>query len=115
MSIVKVQVERSQVDKARSRKLPYSDELEFQQPVWIYKTSSLHPTEYTVRLPSGVKLYPAGDYVADIQDNMQPDKYGGMSINPFAPLPLIPATPEFFQYFDKLQIQLMEQVNKLRG
>jgi hypothetical protein len=115
MSFVKVHVERSQVDKVMSRTNKITGELEFQQPVWIYKTSSFHPTEFTIRLPSGVKLYPAGDYVADIQDTMQPDRYGGMSVNPFQPLPLIPATPEFLQYFDKLQVQLLEQVNKLRG
>ncbi len=113
MSLVKVSVERAQVDKVRSRKLPNSDELEFQQLVWIYKESSKHPTEYQIRLPSGVKLYPEGDYIADIQANMQPDKYQGMSINPFAATTLVPATPEFLKFYDHLQTQLVENFNKL--
>ncbi len=113
MSIVKVSVERSQTDKARSRTNAATGEIEYQQPVWVYRTFSKHPTEFVVRLPAGVKLYPEGDYFTDIQANMVADKYQGMSVNPFSPMVLVPATPPFVEFYDKLQAQLVEQFNKL--
>ena len=40
MSLVKVTVERSQVDAVRSRSIPNTGELEYLQKIWIYKTGS---------------------------------------------------------------------------
>jgi hypothetical protein len=113
MSLVKVFVERAQVDAVRSRKIPNSDEVEFLQKVWVYKSGSRFPTEYQIRLPAGVRLYPEGDYVLDLQTNVKPDKYLGLSFDPFAPTTLKSVTPQFIEAFDKLSDQLYQQLHKL--
>jgi len=113
MSLVKVSVERAQVDTVRSRTIPNTGEMEFLQKVWVHKSGSKFPTEYQIRLPSGLKFYPEGDYVCDLQMNIRPDKYMGMSFDAFAPTVLTPATPPFLDAFDKLNDQLYQQLHKL--
>jgi hypothetical protein len=110
MSLVKVFIERAQVDAIRSRAIPNTGELEYLQKVWVYKAGSRFPTEYQIRLPAGVKLYPEGDYVLDLQTNIKPDKYLGLSFDPFAPAILRPVTPQFIETFDKLSEQLYQQL-----
>jgi len=112
MSLVKVSVERSQVDSVRSRTIPNSGELEFQQKIWVYKSGSKFPTEYQIRLPGGIKFYPEGDYVFDLQTNIKPDKYTGLSFDSFAPTTLKQVTPQFLEAFDKFTDQLYQQLNK---
>jgi len=112
MSLVKVVVERAQVDAIRSRTIPNTGEIEYLQKVWVYKTGSRFPTEYQIRLPAGVKLYPEGDYVLDLQTNIKPDKYLGLSFDPFAPITLKPVAAQFIEAFDKLNDQLYQQINK---
>lgn len=113
MSLVKVTVERSQVDAVRTRTIPNSGELEFLQKVWVHKTGSKFPTEYQIRLPAGVKFYPEGDYVCDLQINIKPDKYLGLSFDAFAPTVLKPITAQFIEAFDKVSEQLYQQLQKL--
>lgn len=110
MTLVRAFTERAQVDAIRSRKLPNSDEIEFQQKIWVYKSGSKFPTEYQIRLPSGVRMYPEGEYVFDIQTNIQPDKYMGLSFNPFAPITLTPVTAQFIEAFDKLNLQIYQSL-----
>lgn len=112
MSLVKVSVERAQVDSVRSRAIPNTGEMEFLQKVWVHKSGSKFPTEYQIRLPSGLKFYQEGDYVFDLQANIRPDKYLGMSFDAFAPTVLTQATPQFLELFDKLQAQLYQQLHK---
>lgn len=113
MSLVKVLIERPQVDAIRSRINPNTGEMEYQQKVWIFKHGTQFPTEYQIRLPVAIKLYPAGDYVFDLQANIRPDKYAGLSVDPFSPTTLTSVTPQFLEAFDKLQTQLYQQINKL--
>lgn len=112
MSLVKVSVERPQADSVRSRTIPATGELEHLQKVWVYKPGSKFPTEYQIRLPAGVKAYQEGDYVCDLQANIRPDKYLGMSFDPFAPTVLTPVSPPFLEAFDKLNDQLYQQLRK---
>lgn len=112
MSLVKVSVERAQVDTVRTRTIPNTGEMEFLQKVWVYKSGSKFPTEYQIRLPAGLKFYQEGDYVCDLQANIKPDKYMGMSFDAFAPTVLTPVTPQFLESFDKLNDQLYQQVHK---
>ncbi len=101
--LAKVDIERSQVDSIESRTNPNNGEVEYTQKIWVYKYGSKHPTEYKIRLPSGVKLYPAGDYVLDLQMTMQPSqKYDRFDFDPWARISLKPATPEFLKAFDQL-------------
>lgn len=101
MPLVKVAVERHQVNEVSTRTNKLTGELEFQQKAWVYKYGSRFPTEYLFRLPPGVKFYPEGDYVMELQANIQPDKYLGMSINPFAPVILISVSADFLAAYDK--------------
>jgi len=112
MSLVKVSVERSQVDTVRSRTIPNTGELEFQQKIWVYKSGSKFPTEYQIRLPAGIKFYQEGDYVLELQANIKADKYMGMSFDAFAPTVLTPVTPQFLEMFDKVDAQLYQQLHK---
>lgn len=112
MSLVKVSVERAQVDSVRSRAIPNRAEMEHLQKVWVYKPGSKFPTEYQIRLPSGLNFYQEGDYVCDLQANIRPDKYLGMSFDAFAPTVLFQATPQFLELFDKTQAQLYQQLHK---
>jgi hypothetical protein len=113
MSLVKVFVERLQVDTVRSRKIGDDGELEFLQKIWIYKSGSRFPTQYEIRLPAGIKFYPEGDYVLDLQLNVRPDKYLGLSFDPFAKTVLRPVTTQFIEAFDKVNEQLYQQLQKL--
>jgi hypothetical protein len=110
MSLVKVSVERAQVDAIRSRTIPNTGEIEFLQKVWVHKAGSKYPTEYQIRLPAGVKCYPEGDYVFDLQTNIKPDKYLGLSFDAFSPSVLRPVTPQFLEAFDKYSEQLYKQL-----
>ncbi len=110
--LVKASIERSQVDTVRSRTIPNTGELEFQQKIWVYKSGSKFPTEYQIRLPSGTKLYPEGDYVFELQANIKADKYLGMSFDAFAPTVLMLVTPQFLEAFDKADAQLHQLLNK---
>ena len=112
MSLVKVFVERAQVDKVRSRPNPITGELEFQQKIWVYKSGSRFPIEMEIRLPSGVKFYQEGDYVLDLSTNLAPDKYASPSFAPFSTYSLTPVTPAFLEAFDKLNSQLYDQLKK---
>ncbi len=112
MPLVKANVERAQVDAVRSRTIPNSSELEFLQKIWVYKSGSKFPTEYQIRLPAGVKCYPEGDYVFELQANIRPDKYAGLSFDAFAPTVLLPAPAQFLELFDKLNDQLHQQLHK---
>jgi len=112
MSLVKVSVERSQVDSVRTRTIANTGELEFQQKIWVYKSGSKFPTEYQIRLPAGIKFYQEGDYVFDLQANIKADKYSGLSFDPFAPTTLKPVTAHFLEAFDKFTDQLYQQLNK---
>lgn len=115
MPLVKVFVERAQVDTVRSRVIPSTGELEFLQKVWVYKTGSKFPTEYQIRLPAGTKFYPEGDYVLELQANIKPDKYMGLSFDAFAATVLTPVTPQFLEAFDKVDGQLYQQLQKTAG
>lgn len=112
MTLVRAFIERPQVDAVRSRTNANTGEIEFQQKIWVYKPGSRFPTEYQIRLPAGIKLYPEGEYCFDLQTNIQPDKYHGFSFNAFAPTVLTPVTPQFIEVFDKAQNQLYQLLNK---
>lgn len=112
MPLVKANVERAQADAARSRTIPNSNDLEYLQKIWVYKSGSKHPTEYQIRLPAGVKCYPEGDYVFELQANIRPDKYAGLSFDAFAPTVLTPVTPSFLEAFDKFTDQLYQHLQK---
>ena len=113
MSFVKVFIERSQVASVRSRVIPNTNnELEYQQKIWIYCSFSKFPTEYSIRLPKGIQSYAEGDYIFDIQTNMKPDKYKGLSFDPFLSTTLIPVTSQFLEAFDKLDAQISQQLVK---
>ncbi len=112
MPLVKVSVERPQVDAVRSRAIPNTGEMEFLQKVWVHKFGSKFPTEYQIRLPAGVKCYPEGDYVFELQANIRPDKYAGLSFDAFAPTVLLPATAAFLEAFDKLTEQIYQHLHK---
>lgn len=110
--LVKAFIERAQVDAVRSRTIPNTNELEYQQKVWVHKSGSKFPTEYQIRLPAGIKCYPEGDYVFELQTNIKPDKYLGLSFDAFAPTALTPVTAAFLDAYDKLNAQIYQQLNK---
>ena len=112
MSLVKVYVERRQVDQVRARKNPTTDAMEYQQKAWFYKSGSKFPVEFEIRLPAGVQFYQEGDYVCYLDANLAPDKYQGLSFAPFSTVTLRPVTTAFLESFDKLTVQIEEQLNK---
>jgi len=112
MSLVRVFVERAQVDSVRSRTNTNTGELEFQQKIWVHKSGSKFPTEFQVRLPAGRKFWEEGDYVFEIQTNIRPDKYLGLSFDPFSPTVLIPVSAQFIEAFEKNSASIYVQLNK---
>jgi len=112
MSLVKIYIERRQVDQVRVRKNPTTEANEYQQKVWVYKSGSKFPVEFEIRLPAGVQFYQEGDYVCYLDANLAPDKYQGLSFAPFSTTTLRPVTPAFLDAFDKLTLQIEEQLNK---
>ncbi|ASF48434.1 single-stranded DNA-binding protein [Methylovulum psychrotolerans] len=110
MSLVLAFTERAQTDAVTSRAHPTTGELEYQQKIWVYKSGSKFPTEYRIRLPSGVKCYPEGDYAFELQTNIKPDKYGSMSFDGFAPTTLIPVKQPFIDAFNKVSAQIYQQL-----
>jgi hypothetical protein len=112
MSLTKVYVERKQVDQVRSRKNPTTEAMEYQQKAWFYKSGSKFPIEFEIRLPSGVQFYQEGDYVCFLDTNLAPDKYSGLSFAPFSTVTLRAVTAQFLEAFDKLNLQIEEQLNK---
>jgi len=112
MSLTKVYVERKQVDQVRSRENPTTKVMEYQQKIWVYKSGSKFPVEFEIRLPHGVQFYQEGDYVTYLDTNLAPDKYQGLSFAPFSTTILRPVSPEFLAAFDKLTLQIEDQLNK---
>lgn len=108
--LVKAFIERAQVDAVRSRTNPNTNELEYQQKIWVHKSGSKFPTEYQIRLPVGIKCYTEGDYVFELQTNIKPDKYLGLSFDAFAPTVLIPVTTQFLEVYDKLNAQIYQHL-----
>lgn len=115
MALAKASIEPGQVQAVRFRKIPKSDQLEYLQNIWVYKLGSRFPTEYQIRLPSGLQFYSEGDYIFDLQANMRPDRYKSLSVDAFAPTVLYPATPEFLKLFDKITEQLYQHYIQLQS
>lgn len=115
MSLVKVEVERSQVDSVRTRVFGEGADSRtiYQQKIWVYKSGSKHPTEYEIQLPDGVKLYESGSYVVDLQANMERSKYGSFSFGAFLSTKLYPVNQNFIDNLDKMENALYDQLHKV--
>lgn len=51
------------------------------QECWIYSPNSSFPRLYAINLPDHIPLYPAGDYLLDVESMVQPNDFNGLSLS----------------------------------
>ncbi|MDD5215394.1 MAG: single-stranded DNA-binding protein [Methylococcales bacterium] len=51
------------------------------QECWIYNPNSSFPRLYAINLPDNIPLYPAGDYLLDVESMLQPNDFNGLSLS----------------------------------
>ena len=51
------------------------------QECWIYSPNSSFPRLYAINLPDDIPLYPAGDYLLDVESMIQPNDFKGLSLS----------------------------------
>ncbi|MDD2864670.1 MAG: single-stranded DNA-binding protein [Methylococcales bacterium] len=51
------------------------------QECWIYSPNSSFPRLYAINLPDDIPLYPAGEYLLDVESMIQPNDFKGLSLS----------------------------------
>ena len=108
----RVTVAASQAESVSARTFGTSPDLNYSQDIWLHKDGAPFPTEFNIRLPVGVTVYPAGEYFVRLDTNLQGDKYNSLSFRPFSSTTLIPATPAAIAQYQKLSAQINDLLKK---
>lgn len=110
MAFFKVLVDREQVNKVTERETKGGKMVN--QFIWLFTRGTKYPTQTRITLPDGVRLYPDGNYVLEIDENMASNNYGDLTLRNFARFALIPISQAAFDNFDKAEEQFYSHLVK---